>query len=174
MGEMVKQALLPATASKKDKQSWFPPMLVWSVPEVLKWVLRTAIVAAVAVGISDVTPTPCSQTSKFFQCPNLTPEQAVEANFFMDGFLWITMPQAAAAVVGLLLPHRCARSRWYLAFLAIVSATVSHYMVARGSFVFIAANPGDIAYDILTGGGSVYLLTADLLAILSLLVGGAE
>ncbi|KAK3131620.1 hypothetical protein QOZ80_6AG0508940 [Eleusine coracana subsp. coracana] len=176
MGEKY-AALLPVT-SKKSKQSRRSPMLL-SVEEVLKWALQAAgyVVVSMAVTASIFLanfPISCSQMSKIFQCSNLTPAQAASVDFFGKGFLWFTVPQAVAATVGLLLPRRRARSRWCLALATLASVIAAHYMVARVALIFIVANPGDIVYTILAGGGSVVFLANDLFHFLSLLVGEAE
>ncbi|TVU27023.1 hypothetical protein EJB05_29601, partial [Eragrostis curvula] len=125
-------------------------------------------VATVCILVFANTSISCSQN----QCPNLTPAQGVEVDTYGYGFLWLNVPQGAAATVGLLLPRRHARSRWFLALVAVVSATVAHYMMGRLALIVIAANPGDIR--ILGGGGVVVHLAGDLLGLISLLVKGPE
>ncbi|TVT99600.1 hypothetical protein EJB05_55030 [Eragrostis curvula] len=90
------------------------------------------------------------------------------------GYLWLSVPQAAAAAVGLLLPRRHARSRWSLALVATASAAVAQYMNARVALSSVATNPGRIAYSILAGGGSVLGIGAELFVLISLLFGGPE
>ncbi|TVU21555.1 hypothetical protein EJB05_31199 [Eragrostis curvula] len=165
-----------AAGFKTDK-SGFPTM---SVKEVFKWALVTASFVAVAFGVTAAVaianiPVPCSlQTSKILQCPDLTPAQDVAVESYGEGFLWLTVPQATAATVGLLLPRRHARSRWSLAFLAIVSATVAHCTFGRMIHIFVAANPGDVGFKILAGFGMTAFLGGDLLSLLSLVIGGPE
>lgn len=87
----------------------------------------------------------------------------------------LTVPQAAAATVGLLLPRqRHRRNRRYLAMVALAFAAVAHYMHARTVLVFVSANPGATVHHILSGGGAVVFIAADLLSFLSLLVGAHE
>ncbi|TVU27033.1 hypothetical protein EJB05_29611 [Eragrostis curvula] len=90
------------------------------------------------------------------------------------GYLWLSVPQAAAAAVGLLLPRRHARSRWSLALVATASAAVAQYMNARVALSSVATNPGRIAYSILAGGGSVLGIGAELFVLISLLFGGPD
>ncbi|KAK3128193.1 hypothetical protein QOZ80_6BG0458260 [Eleusine coracana subsp. coracana] len=176
--EIFKWARLPLPVTKKSR---FPRTMLLSVEVVLGWALLGALAVALALGVSAVMlfaniPIPCrdSQSSKFFQCPDLTPAQDAETVFFLEGYLLFTVPEAVAATAGLLLPRGHARVRWSLAFLAIVSTTFAHYMNARSVLIFIAANPGDIGYRILVGGFSVVYLVVDLLGVLSLVIGGAE
>ncbi|TVU50820.1 hypothetical protein EJB05_02211 [Eragrostis curvula] len=174
------QLLLP---SFKKNKSRFQKLLP-SVQAVLGWALLAAGCVAVTLGFSivmafadiHISSTTSSQTSTILQVPDLTPAQEVEVDSFADGFLWLTVPQAAAATVGLLLPRRRAGIRWTLALVAVVSATVAHYMNARMALVFIAANPGVVAYTIyaidLLGLGLA--LCIDLLGLISLLIGGRD
>ncbi|TVU33126.1 hypothetical protein EJB05_24911 [Eragrostis curvula] len=172
---------LPVNSFKKNK----PRMPLLSVQEVLGWALlaagcvaATVVITAAVVSVVEFAnlPIPCSESPSWWmvQCPTLTPAQDVEVESFGEGYLWFTLPQAAAAAVGLLLPRRLAKIRWYLAFFAIVSAAAAHYMQCRTVLVFIAANPEDIFFRILGGGGAVFFVAGDLISILSLLIGGTE
>lgn len=114
------------------------------------------------------------QTSKFFQEPNLTPAQEVSVDIFWNAYLWSSVPEGVAAMVGLLLPRRHAIGRWSLALIAIVSATVAHYFNAWTVFTYVAGAPGAIGYNILVGGAAIVYLLLDLLGLISLLVGGPE
>ncbi|TVT99604.1 hypothetical protein EJB05_29614 [Eragrostis curvula] len=172
-------ALLPVTTStgvKKNKSRFW---MLLPVQEVLEWAFFTACWVAVTLGITAAivfagrSGTPIHIPSTL-QPPDLTPVQEAEVESFGLGFLWLSVPQAAASAVGLLLPRRHARGRWYLALAAIVSATGVHYMSTRISLFLIAANPGNIGFDILAGGGNVLGLGFDLLGLISLLIGGPE
>ncbi|TVU27029.1 hypothetical protein EJB05_29607 [Eragrostis curvula] len=170
---------LQVKAFKKNKYRFQMPLL--TVQGVLAWALFTfgsvAVTACILAAIAFANiPNPCSESQSCWipQPPDLTPAQGFEVESFAVGFLWFTVPQAAAATVGLLLSRRRARSRWSLAFVAVVSAAVAHYMQSRSVLVSITADPGDILYMILAGGGAVVFVAGDLLSILSLLIGGTE
>ncbi|TVU50817.1 hypothetical protein EJB05_02208 [Eragrostis curvula] len=167
---------LPVTSFKKNKFRFQMPLL--KVQAVLAWALITAFSLAVtwcflsAIEFANV-PIPCSPILQP-QPLDLTPAQEVEVVSFWEGYQWFTVPQAATATVGLLLPRHRAGSRWTLAFVAIVSAAVAHYMQSRSVLVFIAADPEDISFIIMAGGCAVLFVGGDLLSILSLLIGGTE
>lgn len=107
------------------------------------------------------------QKSKMFRCPHLTAVQEVEVDSLGMGFEWLTVPQAAAAMVGLLLPRRHTRTRCSLAFLATVSTIAAHCMFIRVAVVMVASNP-----TVLACVDTIALLAGDLLSILSLLIRG--
>ncbi|TVU50816.1 hypothetical protein EJB05_02207 [Eragrostis curvula] len=148
--------------------------MLLSVQGVLQWAFLLASCLAAAILFSYI-PIPCSKTAWIFQCPETTPAQDAES-FGDSGHRWLTVPQAAAATVGLLLPRRRAQSRYFLAFLAVVSATAAHCMEARMILIFIAAgvNPGDIGLIIMCGAAVVVYLAGDLLGLISLLIRGPE
>ncbi|TVU27034.1 hypothetical protein EJB05_29612 [Eragrostis curvula] len=175
---MVDNKVLPVTSmeikkEEEEKEAPFPMLL--PVQRVLQWAFLVACWVAASILLSYI-PIPCSQskTAWIFQCPDLTPAQGVEVDTYGDAFLWLTVPQAAAATVGLLLPRRHTRGRWSLALVAVVSATVAHYMMSRAALVFIAANPGDVGFIILFVVGVVGYLAGDLLGLISLLIKGPE
>ncbi|TVT99601.1 hypothetical protein EJB05_55031, partial [Eragrostis curvula] len=153
----------------------FPLLL--SVDQVLKWALIAAGWMAVTLGIGSAVFVAIIRILSGKLTWTILGADLVSLWDWNDGlgYLWLSVPQAAAAAVGLLLLHRRrARSGWCLALVAVVSATVAHYMNARVVHDSIAANPRGIAYTILAGGGNVITLGADLLGLISLLIGGPE
>ncbi|TVT99614.1 hypothetical protein EJB05_29610 [Eragrostis curvula] len=182
-------------AAKKEKKAaeiplWVEEVSKWApfkknklqlplltVQWVLAWVFFTFFDAAAAMcilfAIAAATCSPC-QSCWISQSPVLTPAQDVEMRSFAEGFLWSTVLQAATATAGLLLPRRRASSRWWLALVAVVSAAVAHYMHTRSVLVNIAADPENIFFAIVAGGGAFVFVAGDLFSILSLLIGGTE
>ncbi|TVT99599.1 hypothetical protein EJB05_55029 [Eragrostis curvula] len=163
-----------STAIKKNTPRF--PMLL-SVDQVLKWAFLAASLMVVVLLAGSVIFVAVIHIINSLQLTSTIVD--ADLVFFWDwndgvGYLWLSVPMAAAAAVGLLLPRRRARGRWVLALVAIVFATVAHYMNGRGVPDFIAAHPDGIAYTILAGGGSLISLGADLLGIISLFIGGPE
>ncbi|TVU27027.1 hypothetical protein EJB05_29605 [Eragrostis curvula] len=172
---MEDEKVLPVTSKeiKKKKEEKKEAAVLMSVKGILEWAFFLAsTVAVVTVGILVFANTPISCSHN--QCPNLTPAQGAKVDRYGYGSLWLTVPQGAAATVGLLLPRRHARSRWSLALFAVVSATVAHYMMGRMALIFIGAKSAGITFIILGGGGVVVYLAGDLLGLISLLVKGPE
>ncbi|TVU11430.1 hypothetical protein EJB05_45016 [Eragrostis curvula] len=181
MGEKVMMQVpspLPVTSMGIKKNKFQLPSL--SIQVVLVWALMTAssVAAAAVVAFAiNVANIPCSPNSWILSCDDhLTAAQEAELGFFENGFAWLAVPQAAAATAGLLLPRRRARSRWSLAFLALVAASVAHYMYARFLLVYLDAKPGpggDFFFisDVVC---SVIFIVGDLLSFVSLFTGGVE
>ncbi|CAL5037194.1 unnamed protein product [Urochloa decumbens] len=160
----------PVPMVKKGK----PP----AVMMVCLWTLLNAIVFA-GCSIADLIMNrkPCTSSSWWFRCVELTEAAAAEASALVRGELWCSLPQAWAVAVALLLTGRRRRSRsrccwaWTLAVVALAATAASHYMEGRADRIFLAAAPGDayITTDIVLG---FLLALLDLIGFLCLLILG--
>ncbi|CAL5046449.1 unnamed protein product [Urochloa decumbens] len=162
----------PVPMVKKDK----PP----AVMMVCLWALLNAVIFA-GCSIADLIMNrkPCTSSTWWSRCVELTEAAAAEASALVRGELWCSLPQAAAAAVAvaLLLTGRRRRSRsrcswaWALAVVALAATAASHYMEGRVDRIFLAAAPGDayITTDIVLG--FVFALL-DLIGFLCLLILG--
>ncbi|KAK8454878.1 hypothetical protein SEVIR_4G046166v4 [Setaria viridis] len=163
----------PASMDKKEK----PPAVLF----VCLWALANAIsFAGNAVAMLIMNRNPCTKSTWWFRCAEVTHAAAAEATALWRGQLWCGAPQTAAAALALVLTGRGRRrSRWAvaLAFLALVATAAGHYMEGRVDRIFLAAAPGD-AYITADVVGSFFLVVLDLLGFLCLLIqlgdGGEE
>ncbi|KAL6606355.1 hypothetical protein ACP70R_042008 [Stipagrostis hirtigluma subsp. patula] len=163
--------LLPVASMDKKKTALLP-----SVQLVAMHALFTALAVALVFGCTHIVHTACtcSPSSLFLPCMETTAAQDAEANALLNGMLWCTGPQAAAAALALLLPAHRRRSRRALTFVALTLAAAGHFMHARLVGLLLAVAPGAI---FLVAVGIVEVFAAvmgDLLGFLALLFGGDD
>ncbi|CAO2199042.1 unnamed protein product [Urochloa humidicola] len=152
-------------ARKMIKKALPSPAVEW----VSLWALLTAGVFFVSGVLAYAIDIPCSESSWFFPCIELTDAEEAKAVATFVGMHWCTAAQAAVAVAALLLPAR--RGRRTLAYFALAAAAANHYMYASLTGLFLDADPG---YLFLRIGGSAAVLiftVVDLVGFLALLLG---
>jgi hypothetical protein len=92
----------------------------------------------------------CARKSQ--QCVKLTDAETAKIDDLWQRMCWYAAPQAAAAVLALVLLPCRRRWVWWtrraLACVALAFAIVSHYMYSAGVRVVIAANPGCLSFRI--------------------------
>ncbi|CAO2193754.1 unnamed protein product [Urochloa humidicola] len=112
-----------------------------AVQHVSEWALLNALIVAVSVAYAYVVHMPCSESSWFSPCIELTDAAAAKADAIFYGMLWCAAAMAAAAAPVLLLPARWRRSRRALAYAALAAAAAEHYMYASGAAMAAVVAP---------------------------------
>ncbi|CAO2199037.1 unnamed protein product [Urochloa humidicola] len=163
---------LPPVSLDKNKEEAAGPFP--AVKFVSVWVLFTsfsyALVYTINLYLFDTTP--CDP------CLVLTDAEAAKVDALANGMMWLTAPQAAAAVLALLL--LCRRSRWMwivrraLAYVALAAAIVSHMMYTSAVRVILAADPGNgtLSFRIPCTIAILMFAVGDLVGFLALLLAG--
>ncbi|OEL16199.1 hypothetical protein BAE44_0022780 [Dichanthelium oligosanthes] len=162
---------VPSIDKKEEKKK--KPYVVLLV---CLWALFNAVIfSGFSISTLIMNRNPCTKSTWWVRCVELTDAAAAEASALVRGQLWCSAPQAAAAALALLLitgrRRRWSRSRWALALVALASTAASHYMEVMADRIFLAAAPGDAGF--VTNVVLAYVLVLlDLLVFLCLLLLG--
>ncbi|KAM3271735.1 hypothetical protein ACQJBY_042124 [Aegilops geniculata] len=162
--------LLPLTVAKK------PPR-----PDVVRrvsaWVLLTAGVFVFSFGLGyalELFHVPCSQSSFFLRCDQLTDAEEAVANALGTVMMCCVALQAVAAVLALRLQCRRRWVRCALAYLALAFTIVGHCFMAALARLFLVADSGDLFLRICCTVDIFALAAGDIISFLALLIGGED